>query len=230
MDPFSGPKGSPLDAKVYPSNIYQPVPADRVADPNNVSTGALATGIGFGLSVGVSGQIDGAAGISPQNVRVPGVERTANFGQGYQPGLTDTAGVAATDARFVAIGGGRSTITAGTGTDWSKGISNPNPFTPVPIMAFGMGGSRDGGAGPGVVLNGTLDATKNLVPLHQFGSASAASVAPTLEDAEDEGEESPPPARSASKGDDEKPQKEFNEGLKKELEKKPIASVANQKK
>jgi hypothetical protein len=68
----------------------------------------------------------------------------------------------------------------------------------------------------GAVLNGTTDATKNLLPLWQFGSASAASVAPTLVES---------PARAApklpSKEEDEKLKKEFDEGLKKELESKP---------
>jgi hypothetical protein len=238
------------------------VPADRVADPNNVSTGALATGIGFGPAVGMGGQIDGSAGISPQNVRVPNVERTANFGQGYQPGLTDTSGNAATDARFTAIGGGRSVITPGTGSDYSKGLSSPSPYSAVPIMAFGMGGSRDAGAGPaftgfgmkvtlaaadvafagvietgwvnrqgtsdskalaadvGVTLNGTLDLTKNLVPLHQFGVGSAASVAPTSADPAEE--DAPPTVLAAKNGDEQKKiEKEFDAKLEKELEKKP---------
>jgi len=142
-------------------------------------------------------------------------------------------------------------------------------------MAFGMGGSRDAGAGPaftgfgmkatlaaadvafagvietgfvnrqgssdskalavdvGVTLNGTLDATKNLVPLHQFGVASAASVAPTLASGDDDPEDvkdAPPSVKAkladkaGGKQEDEELKKEFDEGLKKELEKKPAVN------
>lgn len=238
MDPFSGPSGSPFDAKAYPAGTYQPVLANRVADPLNTSTGALATGIGFGLSVGNAGGLDGSAGIDPRVGQNQLPARTGNFGAGYQPGLTDTAGNAAADATYMAIGGGRSSATPVKAGDYSNTLVTPNPYSPVPIMGFGMGGSRDAGAGPaftgfgmklvvpaadiafggainagfinrqgssnskaaapdvGVVLNGTTDPNSGWygqVPLWQFGSASAASVAPTLAQSDEPGDDEPAP-------------------------------------
>jgi hypothetical protein len=270
MDPFSGPSGSPLDAKVYPPGTYQPTPAQRVADITNASTGALATGIGFGMAAGVSGGIDGSAGIDPRVGQNQLPARTGNFGANYQPGLTATDGSAAADASYVAIGGGRTNATPVKAGDYSNTLAVNAPYTPVPIMAFGMGGSRDAGAGPaftgfgmkllaaaadvafggvvatgfvnrqgvsnskalaadvGVPLNGTTDANSGWygqVPLWQFASASAASVAPTM--AEDEGRAAKEPPKAAfpgkppTKEEDEKLRKEFDEGLKKEIEHKP---------
>lgn len=112
MSPFSGPKGSPFDKD----------------NATNTSTGALCTGIGFGGT-----QIIGPT--APQSIKDRG------FTDDYQPGLSKPDGTLATDARFLAIGGGRCNATAG-------GFANPNPYAAQPLVAFGAGGSRDAGAGP----------------------------------------------------------------------------------
>jgi hypothetical protein len=259
MDPFSGPKGSPLDAKVYPSTIYQPIPTDRVADPLNTSTGALATGIGFGLAAGVSGGaanqpapngIAGTIGIgATYPIGAVAGKFPTNFTDDYIPGMTKPDGTAAADATMYAIGGGRSNIVV-TGGDVSKGLSTVVPFSAVPILAFGdgpgfqgnpgvEGSSRDAGAGPaftgfpmksvtaaGAVADGAaIEANwinRSGAPMvlggNAFGSGSAASVGPTLEDAPPEA-----PAKEAKNGDEqEKIEKEFDSKLEKELEKKPV--------
>jgi len=235
MDPFSGPKNSPLDAKVYPSTIAQPIPSDRVNDPNNTSTGALATGIGFGLTVGVAGGaagIAGSGGIGPPVYPISAAagKNPQNFTDDYQPGLTKPDGTAAPDATYLAIGGGRSNIVV-TGGDVSKGLSTVAPFSAVPIMAFGdgpgnqpspgvAGSSRDAGAGPaftgfgmksvtaaGAVADGAAIETgftnrsgvAMVATNNQFGSATAASVAPTLE--EEAVEEEPPEAPAVTAKD-----------------------------
>lgn len=123
MDPFSGPKGSPLDA-----NIINPTTGAKSKDPNNFSTGALSTGIGYGSSVIIS---------PPANPNI----KNAGFDDAEIPGLTMPSGAAAPDARLLAIGGGRSAAT-------SAGASQVLPYAAQPILAFGGGGSRDAGAGP----------------------------------------------------------------------------------
>lgn len=45
MSPFSGPKGSPFDA-----SMFHPTTGVKSKDPNNFSTGALNTGIGMAIS------------------------------------------------------------------------------------------------------------------------------------------------------------------------------------
>lgn len=185
MSPFSGPKGSPFDAKVYPAGTYQPIPSQRVADPNNLSTGALSTGIGFGM-----------------DCKLPGIGPIVGtpFTDDYQPGITLPGGTAATTAIMLAIGGGKSTITPGTGSDYSKGTSTPAPYVAQPLLAFGNGGSRDAGAGPAFTGFGTklVTATADVVNgsaietgwlnrsgvtlksgLSQFGSSTTASPAVT---------------------------------------------------
>jgi hypothetical protein len=134
MDPFSGPKSSPLDAKKYPSNIYQPKLSDLVNDVTNYSTGALATGIGFGLQA-----------VQPGMAAVynPAVPASVNcFSDDVTPGQTMPNGTVAPDARLMAIGGGRST------PNTVAAPSVPQPYNAQPILAFGNGGGRDAGVGP----------------------------------------------------------------------------------
>jgi len=136
MDPFSGPKGSPFDAKIYPANVFMPTLAQRVADPTNYSTGALSTGLGLTPTERVPGGIPAPlySAAIPASVNQPLDD--------YQPGLTLPAGTAAPDARLLAIGGGKSTAnTVAT-------PSVPAPYVAQPILNFGNGGSRDAGAGP----------------------------------------------------------------------------------
>jgi hypothetical protein len=73
----------------------------------------------------------------------------SGFTDNYTPGVTMPDGLtAATQAILTCIGGGKSVITAGAGTDWSKGTSAPVPYVAQPLLAFGNAGSRDAGAGP----------------------------------------------------------------------------------
>ena len=123
MNPFSGPKGSPFDAKQI-----DPTSKLLVAAPNNFSTGALNTGIGFG-----SPPIIGPT--------APASIRAAGFNDDYTPGVTLPGGTAATDARLTCIGGGKSTATV-------NGIAPTVPYNAQPLLGFGNGGSRDAGAGP----------------------------------------------------------------------------------
>jgi hypothetical protein len=123
MNPFSGPKGSPFDAKQI-----DPTSKLLVAAPNNFSTGALNTGIGFG-----SPPIIGPT--------APASIKAAGFNDDYTPGVTLPDGTAATDARLTCIGGGKSTATV-------NGIAPTVPYNAQPLLGFGNGGSRDAGAGP----------------------------------------------------------------------------------
>lgn len=123
MDPFSGPKGSPLDA-----NIVNWSTGAKTKDPTNYSTGALSTGIGYGQ----------ALIMGPPS---PAAIKAAGFNDDYVPGLSTPAGGAATDARFVAIGGGRSARAI-------NGVAATTPYDAQPLLGFGNGGSRDAGAGP----------------------------------------------------------------------------------
>lgn len=127
MSPFSGPKGSVLDAKTIDSwSGGTPVYA---ANEDDLSTGALNTGIGFGAN-----HIFDA----PKTTALP----AAGFMDDYIPGETLPSGVAATDSRLSAIGGGRSGPTV-------DGIAPTLPFTAgFTLLGFGAGGSRDAGAGP----------------------------------------------------------------------------------
>lgn len=140
MSPFSGPKGSPFDRD----------------QAGNHSTGALNTGIGFGLQTGPV--INVAAGTSPATAAQ--AIKNAGFTDDYQPGLSmpaSTAAVAvlATTAILTAIGGGKSVITPGPGNT-GLGVSTVSPYAAQPLLAFGTnvppysaaGSSRDAGAGP----------------------------------------------------------------------------------
>jgi hypothetical protein len=196
MSPFSGPKGSPFDAQAWPTNVWPPVLGNKAVDVNNTSTGALSTGIGFGLDTKLPGVTTAGLGAF--------VPATNPGGQGLYdddetPGVTKPDNTAAPDARLLAIGGGRSVITPGAGTDWSRGLSSPNPWNALPLLAFGNGGSRDAGAGPAftgfgmkmvtaaadvaaaaVVETGFANRSGVILKsgLSQFGSTAAASAAP----------------------------------------------------
>jgi hypothetical protein len=143
MSPFSGPTNSPLDAKVYPTNVFPATFASKVNDPLNTSTGALSTGIGYGLDVKTPGILTNQLG---QPVTFPGIQ--SGYDDDETPGVTKPDNTAATVATLLAIGGGKSVITAGPGTDWSRGTSSPVPYVAQPLLAFGNAGSRDAGAGP----------------------------------------------------------------------------------
>jgi hypothetical protein len=135
MSPFSGPKGSPFDAKK--AVFYDNLPGGNawtapVADTANLSTGGLSTGIGFGLNSKV-----GVLTIPP------------NFNDDYTPGVTKvtSAGLAAsTIAELTAIGGGK--CLAPSEAAGTTGIAVPDPYVAQPLLGFGGGGSRDAGAGP----------------------------------------------------------------------------------
>lgn len=124
MSPFSGPKGSPLDAVAI-----NPTTGVRTKDANNFSTGALNTGIGFGIEFPIFNPT------APQSIKDRG------FTDDYTPGITMPNNSAATDARLTAIGGGKSTAAA-------NGIAPTAPYVAQPLLFFGNGGSRDAGAGP----------------------------------------------------------------------------------
>jgi len=151
LSPFSGPKGSPFDAKMYPSNgaTYTTVPVANTADH---STGGLNTGIGFETTD--NGQL--VAGIDTGNVIVltsgttkgipaNGPGSLNGFSDEYQPGISLPSGASAPDARLLAIGGGRSTA---NGTTVAQPPTVPNPYAVQPLLDMGVGGARDAGAGP----------------------------------------------------------------------------------
>lgn len=123
MSPFSGPKGSPLDAK-----YFHPTTGAKTADPTNYSVGALNTGIGMELSVIVG-------------PTAPASIRAAGLSDDYTPGVTLPNGNASTTAILTAIGGGKSTANV-------AGIAPTVPYVAQPLLGFGNGGSRDAGAGP----------------------------------------------------------------------------------
>lgn len=114
MSPFSGPKGSPFDKD----------------QTGNASTGALCTGIGFGLN-----RVIGPT--APQSIKDGG------FNDDYTPGVTLPNGTAATLATLTCIGGGKSGAAA-------NGIAATAPYNVQPLLGFGEGGSRDAGAGPAI--------------------------------------------------------------------------------
>lgn len=133
QNPFSGPKGSPFDAV-----LINPTTFARSKDPNNFSTGALNTGIGFGLNVGPV--INVSTGTSPATALA--AIKTKGFNDDYTPGITMPDGVTqATTAILTAIGGGKSTAAV-------NGIAPTVPYVAQPLLGFGAGASRDAGAGP----------------------------------------------------------------------------------
>jgi len=184
MSPFSGPKGSPLDKD----------------QTGNNSTGALSTGIG----INATRKINISTGTSP--FTAPGAIKASGFTDDYTPGVTLPGGTAATTAILMAIGGGRSVITPGPGNT-GLGVSTVSPYTAVPILGFGNGGSRDGGAGPvftgfavkmvtaagavavgAVIETGWVNRSESAMVTGDsvFGSGTAATTTPTLFEEEEE--------------------------------------------
>ena len=187
MSSFAGPKGSPFDAKR--ADYSDPSSMVRIADPANLSTGALSTGIGFGANLAVAkGFTDPPPAYTIDKVGVLVIP--PSFTDDYTVGVTLPAGTGATDSRLVAIGGGKSDATAD---------ARPVPYTAgFGLLGFGEGGSRDAGAGPaftgfekkmvtatGTVANGAaietgwINRSGGSIVSGQstFGSATAASAA-----------------------------------------------------
>lgn len=195
MSSFSGPSGSPLDAKKADPATAMTATEVFIADTTNLSTGALSTGIGFGLNL-KDGPADNTPGINQAFV----TGETKNFSDDYRVGVTNPDGTARADSCLVAIGGGKSAITAGAGSDWSRGTSAPVPYTAgFGLLGFGGGGSRDAGAGPAftgfemkmvtstgtVAVGAAIEATflnresfALATAISTFGSSNAASAAP----------------------------------------------------
>ena len=122
FDLLSGPKGSPFDKDTT----------------GNASTGALSTGIGYGLEVG------------PIGLTAPASIKKAGFNDDYIPGATtlDPA-VPAVDSRFMYIGTGRTQTSGAPLYRNLAGVAGTLPYTAgFGIGSAGNGGSRDAGAGP----------------------------------------------------------------------------------
>ena len=109
FDALSGPEGSPF-----------------AGGTDNLSTGGLSTGIGFG------------------GESVFQALKEAGFSDDYTPGVTLPDGNASSTSILVYIGGGRSTANA-------DGDAPEDPYTAnqVALCGAGNGASRDGGAGTG---------------------------------------------------------------------------------
>jgi hypothetical protein len=133
FDPLSGPKAAPLDAKSFNYATGTPAGWDAttklpilVNDPNNISTGGLCTGIGFG---------------SPpifDDTAVNGFSE-ADFTDNYVPGQSLPSASQAADASIMYIGGGLSN---------ALGVPTPRAIATVGLCMAGQGGSRDGGTTP----------------------------------------------------------------------------------
>lgn len=167
MDALSGPKGSPFDR-------------DTVATVSaNASTGAMCTGIGFGLTTGPIGLVPGLT--TAQSIQRAGF-------------IDDSGEITGGNSTIIYIGGGKCTATV-------NGIPPVVPYTAgfAPCGA-GNGASRDGGAGPaftgfphkmvtavGTVANGVLIETGFInrtgfdVTINQstFGSSTTQNAAPS---------------------------------------------------
>jgi hypothetical protein len=179
FDPLSGPKAAPLDARKFNYATGTPLGWDAttkvpivVNDPTNLSTGALSTGIGFGLR-----QVCGAV--------VAGRFNDGNFTDNYVPGQTKPDGTAAADARMMYIGGGRSTVT---------GAPNPITLAAVGICAAGTG--ANGGSGtataspPAIVAGSSRDAGTTPFtgfPLRAVTAPGAVAVDVAVGDAQEPG-------------------------------------------
>ena len=176
FDLLSGPKGSPFDTRKFTWSGQNQVFSNDAAN-QQVSTGALNTGIGFG-----SPPIIGPT--------APASIKAAGFTDDYTVGVTMPDGTtAAADSRLMYIGGGKSNA-LGVATPYTAGFG---------VGMAGNGGSRDAGAGPaftgfpiktvtaaGAVANGAAVETgwtnRSGVALvagqSVFGSSAAASAAP----------------------------------------------------
>jgi len=146
FDPASGPKGSPFDHKVITSwNYATGMPVLGVGSGDSVlSTGALSTGIGFGLNTEVPGGVDGVVGTGTTPVDL---DSTGNFSSQYIPGTSLPSLAAAADARLLYIGGGKSDV---------AGVSTPRAVSQLCAAGGGRylpsvvaGASRDGGTNQG---------------------------------------------------------------------------------
>jgi hypothetical protein len=123
FDPLSGPKASPLDAQTITGWAnFLPTKAN---DPNNISTGALSTGIGFG-----SPPIFGDTAV--------GGFSEGNFTDDYVPGQ-DLPDGSTQSAYLLYIGGGKSD---------AAGVPVPYDVGDLGLCMAGQGGSRDGGTTP----------------------------------------------------------------------------------
>lgn len=152
FDPFSGPKGSPLDYDVQNvTTTWPPTYAMLTTKPavvsGNCSTGAMSTGIGFNPNDknAVTAALAAGNGITTATLGVALAAQQAGmsgFTDDYIPGTTLPGGTLATLATLLAIGGGKSTANS------VAAPSTPAPYLVQPILNAGNGGSRDAGAGP----------------------------------------------------------------------------------
>ena len=150
MDPLSGPKGSPFDARRITGYVAgMPTYAN---DGTNLSTGALSTGIGYG----------------PNVVFNPGDTPPFgdNFTDDYIPGQDKPDSTLAADSTYMYIGGGRSL---------ASGLPNPYAVAGVGISAVGNGQVRDSGAGP--AFTGTTMRTATAAGAVATGVVVEAAVA-----------------------------------------------------
>jgi hypothetical protein len=125
FDPLSGPKASPFDARTI-TGYTNSVTGDRgtptyANDPNNISTGGLCTGIGFG---------------SPPVFN--NFTATRNFTDDYIPGA-DLPDASTQSAYLLYIGGGKSD---------AAGVPVPYDVADLGLCMAGQGGGRDGGTTP----------------------------------------------------------------------------------
>jgi hypothetical protein len=158
MDPLSGPKGSPNDAKKvdYSSGTPPGWTTTRIlqtiSDTGNCSTGALSTGIGISTSPSIviqprdnpqtAAQAIFRAGFSDNDI--PG--QVPTYSAGGPPPVVASSAVNSTK---LYIGGGRSIANAGTTAGDRGRPMIPSPYTAnVAIVGAGQGATRDQGAGP----------------------------------------------------------------------------------
>jgi hypothetical protein len=201
MSAFSGPKGSPFDAK-----RFNPTTFAKENDPTNYSTGALNTGIGIGANRVINVSIGTSPATAPQAIKDRGYTDDIIPGLNYFTQAGGAAMQTAPDARLTLIGGGRSNILPAPGNT-GLGVSTPVPWSAVPLVGWGAGGTRDAGAGPaftgfpvkmvtaaGAVAIGAAIETgwvnrsdfAMVATESAFGSGTAASTAPTIVEFEEE--------------------------------------------
>src|SRR5580765_3103096 len=147
FDLLSGPKGSPFDVRRITGYVNgAPTYANDAAN-QFPSTGGLSTGIGYGEQSPII-NTPGAFATAALAIRARG------FDDDEIPGATKPDNTAAADSTFMYIGGGKTTIVAGTGPNGNGWPTQAKVASPVPYVAgfgiggAGQGGSRDAGAGP----------------------------------------------------------------------------------
>lgn len=207
MDPLSGPKGSPLAGRTISGYDANRMPV-YVSDVTNLSTGGLSTGIGIGANRAIAAGAGSIVNSGYDDNIIPGQRPTY-----AAPPPKATVATNTPDSTMMYIGGGR--MVAGAALDKLQG--RPfivSPYTAgIAILGAGNGGSRDAGAGPaftgfevkmvtaaGAVATGAVVETgyvnRSGVALSTgqsiFGSASAATAAPTLAETPP-GQQPPPP-------------------------------------